>query len=262
MDMFKKLTHQQAEPSTSDTESAARSLRPESIQPSKSLGIPLPSPTPIKYKGSFATPSLNSIQWLGTFDDGAFLRSQSSRSAVTFVPESHNVEDLQSLYEFIHEIGSGATCRVMLAMNILTKKYVALKQLRKDEELNFETFETEYKILSKLKHENIASFQDCYIDRYSYYIITDYCSGGELLDYVSTQHTFSESQAIDCIITIIKAVEYIHKKNIVHRDLKPGNLIFDKKPSLDYFQDDEKQKKKEKENEKKNDDKDDRLVFE
>ena len=35
------------------------------------------------------------------------------------------------------------------------------------------------------------------------------------------------------IATLLKSLEYLHKKNILHRDLKPENMILRKKGILD-----------------------------
>ena len=144
-----------------------------------------------------------------------------------FVPESHKVENLESLFEMKKELGKGATARVVLAYNKKTKQDVALKQLRKDDETNWETFSTESRILNKISHPNMAKYYGCYIDKFNYYIATEYCKGGNLVDGIRQFDHFSEKQASRYIKTICEAVMYLHGKNIVHRDLKPGNLVLD-----------------------------------
>ena len=90
-----------------------------------------------------------------------------------------------------------------------------------------ETFENESKILKKLQHNNIPTLIGCYIDKYNYYIATQYCKGGNLLESIKKFSHFSEKQASKYLKTIISAISYCHSLNIVHRDLKPANLVFD-----------------------------------
>ena len=111
--------------------------------------------------------------------------------------------------------------------------YVALKQLRKDDDNNIDVFITEYNLLQKVSnHKHITSFNECYIDKFNYYISSEYCAGGRLLDFITNSETFSEQQASKYISTILKTIKYCHSKNIMHRDLKPGNILFNKTPEF------------------------------
>ena len=181
---------------------------------------------------------LNSASWLN-FDlsqlAGEILEivEKNNRRNCNFVPDSNKVSNLDKYFLMIKEIGSGATSRVVLAENKETHEIVALKQLKKENKYNLTAFETEYKILSQLQHPNIAQFYSCYVDNYNYYIATEYCKGGNLVDSIRKFKYFSERQVVTYLNTIINTVKYLHSKNIIHRDLKPGNLVFDKVVSMD-----------------------------
>ena len=155
-------------------------------------------------------------------DDGCF-----------FVPTENKVDNLNSLFSMIAKIGGGSTSAVFLAQNKRTLKFAALKHLSIDDKINLFTFANEYKILTKLNHKNIVKLYSCYIDKYNYYISTEYYNGGNLADCISKCQFFSEKQTRRCVKTIINTVKYMHENNIVHRDLKPGNLVFDKQIKLD-----------------------------
>ena len=53
----------------------------------------------------------------------------------------------------------------------------------------------------------------------------EYIDGIELLDMLSQEKIYSESQARRLFDQILVALEYLHKNNIVHRDIKPSNLL-------------------------------------
>ena len=82
-------------------------------------------------------------------------------------------------------------------------------------------------------------FQD---DEY-FYIVSEYCHGGELFDKISNMTDFSEKFAAETMKQILSAISYCHHNNIVHRypyfplsppnlhlrDLKPENILYDSK---------------------------------
>lgn len=50
-------------------------------------------------------------------------------------------------------------------------------------------------ILKQLDHPNIMKIFESYEDKASYYIIVEYCSGGELFDRIIELGNFSEREA-------------------------------------------------------------------
>ena len=92
--------------------------------------------------------------------------------------------------------------------------------------------EKEINILKQLRHNNIVQ-QYCIIETTNtIYIITEYCSGGELFDYIISKKKLLESEACKIFQQIIAGVEYLHSMKVVHRDLKPENLLFDYKKDV------------------------------
>lgn len=69
-------------------------------------------------------------------------------------------------------------------------------------------------------------FYEFYSDEMYYYLVTEYCEGGDLLKKMAAQRFFSEKKAAIIMKQIMAAVEYCHKNKIVHRDLKPENCVF------------------------------------
>lgn len=60
-------------------------------------------------------------------------------------------------------------------------------------------------------------------------MISDYCPGGDLSQYLEIEECFSEDKARLYIQEILLGIEALHKQNIIFRDLKPDNVIIDKK---------------------------------
>lgn len=49
----------------------------------------------------------------------------------------------------------------------------------------------------------------------------EFLEGGELLDRIRRQHSFTEAQASAQFKQLISAVSFMHQRRVVHRDLKP-----------------------------------------
>jgi len=50
-------------------------------------------------------------------------------------------------------------------------------------------------------------------------------AGGELFDRICDKTTYTEAEARDLVITLLKVLAYLHSRKIAHRDLKPENLL-------------------------------------
>jgi calcium-dependent protein kinase len=128
------------------------------------------------------------------------------------------------------ELGAGAFGTVYQCIHKETGNIRACKKIPKKEMKSQDMSKvwTEMKILKQLDHPNIIKTYEYFQDELHFYIVTDYCEGGELFDRIISKHQFSENSACKVVKQILSAICYCHKKNLVHRDLKPENIIFDK----------------------------------
>ena len=55
-----------------------------------------------------------------------------------------------------------------------------------------ESFKTEMATLKKLDHPNILKLYEVFEDYVNYFLVTEYCKGGELFDEIIEKVTFSE----------------------------------------------------------------------
>lgn len=142
-------------------------------------------------------------------------------------------QELSSLAHFkiIKKIATGGMGRVYLAqsMNTDVEIFVALKTIRVElvnEDLE-KRFFNEKKILSKLKHKNIASLIDAGVSENKIpYIATEWVEGHLLAEYCQNQQ-LSIKKRLEMFQQICSAVSFAHNKLIIHRDLKPDNIMVD-----------------------------------
>lgn len=131
-------------------------------------------------------------------------------------------------YNFGKPLGSGSFGTVREAVHKLTGQSRAIKILKKSEQDEEKLF-LEVDILAKLTHPNIMQIFEFYDDNTNFYIISEYCQGGELFDCITDKGIFTEKEACMFMKQILSAVCYSHKNSVVHRDLKPENIVLDEK---------------------------------
>ena len=81
----------------------------------------------------------------------------------------------------------------------------------------------EIEILKSLNHPDIVKIIEFYGTEDAYYIVNEYCPGGELFDKV--ENGLSETQISVIFKQILSGLSYLHSNNIVHRDLKLENIL-------------------------------------
>jgi calcium-dependent protein kinase len=101
-----------------------------------------------------------------------------------------------------------------------------LNKLEKSKIKNPTRFKNELTALRTLDHPNIIKLFEVFEDHTSFYLVQEFCSGGELFDQIAEKDHFDEHYAAIVFEQILKALWYCHKNRICHRDLKPENFMF------------------------------------
>jgi serine/threonine protein kinase len=130
-------------------------------------------------------------------------------------------------YEIQNIIGNGGYSTVCKCLNIENNQTYAMKissKLNIDLPKFTELFQREINACAFLKHKNIVSLHDFFWDSDNFYLIEDYCSGGDLLDFTQT-YELAETQITKIFKQIVKAVQYCHQHSVAHRDLKLENIL-------------------------------------
>lgn len=142
-----------------------------------------------------------------------------------------NTRSFQDVYGVGNRLGAGSFAEVRRCVHKLTGQIRAVKIYRKEkvssEELRALMHEAE--ILKHFDHPNIIRIYEMFEDAKRYYIVMEYCKGGELFYSISTGGYFTEVQAAHIMHQLLSVVAYIHDLGIVHRDLKPENILLEDK---------------------------------
>ena len=126
-------------------------------------------------------------------------------------------------------LGNGSFGCVYEAKNTVFGNSVAMKVIKKDKnnELDEQEIRNEIDILKKLSHPNIVKIYEFYISDNHYYIITEYCKGGELFSYIKNKYT--ERQLAVLFYQVFSGLWYLHENKILHRDIKLENIMISDK---------------------------------
>jgi calcium-dependent protein kinase len=136
--------------------------------------------------------------------------------------KKQNYRDFYTIEETISE---NPRTSIFLATDKLTKEARVIKSIKTSgSKLNSIFYEVQ--TLQSLDHPNIIKIYEAYQEANFLHIVTEYCSGGELLERISSRMHFSEHLAALYMRQITSALIYLHKNSIVHRDLKPENIFF------------------------------------
>jgi len=138
-------------------------------------------------------------------------------------------------YSITDELGSGAFSKVCKAIHNVTKRVYACKIFPKvnlSDKGDSDRFQREINAMAFMRHDNLVALYDLFWDQDNFYLILDYCSGGELFDYIVKQDKLDESTAAFVFRQIASALEYCHSFGVAHRDLKPENVLIDEFPKI------------------------------
>lgn len=83
----------------------------------------------------------------------------------------------------------------------------------------------EINCLKQIKHENVVSMQKFTWDASYIYLILDYCTGGNLAEFIHAKGRLSEFLVQRFSQQLVQGLSVLYSQNIVHSDLKPANIL-------------------------------------
>lgn len=125
-------------------------------------------------------------------------------------------------------VGQGAFAIVKKAVERKTGKTFAVKIISKRKVMgNIDGVTRELEVLRRLNHPRIVRLKGFYEDDESYYLLMEFVSGGDLMDFVAAHGSVGEDAGREITKQVLEAVKYIHGMGISHRDLKPDNILIE-----------------------------------
>ncbi len=134
-------------------------------------------------------------------------------------------------YKILSEIGHGGMSVVYMAINEKANKTWAIKEVRKDGKMDFNTVRqglmAEIETLKKLKHPNLPSIVDVIEDQESFIIVMDYIEGRSLDKIIEENGAQPEGIVVEWAKQLCDVFGYLHSRQpaIIYRDMKPANVM-------------------------------------
>lgn len=174
------------------------------------------------------------------------------------LPESTTLQN--GKYRIIRVLGQGGFGITYLAEHTMLGKKVAIKEFfpkqycDRDESTSHVTIGTssnveligklkrrflkEARNIANLDHPGIVKIQDVFEENDTAYYVMDYIEGRSLQQIVRDKGALPQAKAIEYILQVGEALEYIHSRKMSHYDVKPANIMVrqsDDKPVLIDF---------------------------
>ena len=133
-------------------------------------------------------------------------------------------------YQIIKVLSKGAFANIYLVSNIVTSKKYTAKEIQKKYLSNPKAkkyVDSEISILKDVNHPNIIKLIDIKESSNNVYIITEYCNGGTLEEYLDKYKKFSEEIVQHIMKQVIEAMKYLFNKKIIHRNINLDNILID-----------------------------------
>lgn len=177
-----------------------------------------------KYSDSEDDPKINqNNEWTGT-------THASDRRSLNQYQDALECASIRQRYKILDIVGQGKFGMVYKAESKIDKSMiVAIKVIKHEKAIDKQRVIQEMKILKGLDHPNIIKYYEEIEEGPFIFIVTEYCSGGELLDRIIGKEVFNESEAATITEKLLCALNHCHNKNIAHRDIKPENILYSSK---------------------------------
>lgn len=152
-------------------------------------------------------------------------------------PEGLKGKTFREIYQLNARLKSGSFATVCRGTHRASGKKVAIKcVLRKDLPPNDDAaIYDEVSTMASLSHPHIVPLIDFFEEKDCYFLVMELMSGGDLFDRIGKKKTYSEEDARDLAVKMLKAMSYCHAHRVAHCDMKPKNLLLMSEDNHSYI---------------------------
>lgn len=93
-------------------------------------------------------------------------------------------------------------------------------------------FQNESKTLCSLDNSKIVKVHHCFDANNTSYFVMERIKGVPLSELIRQKGCMEFTKAIQLMLAVCEALEYVHSKNILHLDIKPSNILVDQNGNI------------------------------
>ncbi|CAD8050269.1 unnamed protein product [Paramecium sonneborni] len=141
-------------------------------------------------------------------------------------PPDKKIQNYQ--FSFKSLLGKGAYGTVYAGKNTNDNSIVALKIIDKKLLLTDyanQLITSEIEIMKKINDSHVVKLLDVLQSANNTYIITEFCNGGDLREFIKTRKVIPEEEALKILKDLLQGIKALLKQGIIHRDIKPANIL-------------------------------------
>jgi serine/threonine-protein kinase ULK2 len=131
-------------------------------------------------------------------------------------------------YVLKEKLGKGNFADVYLGVHKTTKEKFAVKVISKESFIEpklLAGLESEIKIMKELKHPHLLQLVKYFTSEKNFYIVTEYCPGGDLSKFIRKRGALPEALAFNFLHQLTQGLYFLNEHEFIHRDLKPANVL-------------------------------------
>ncbi|CAD8143907.1 unnamed protein product [Paramecium pentaurelia] len=131
-------------------------------------------------------------------------------------------------FSFKSKLGKGAYGTVYAGQNTNDNSIVALKIIDKKLLLTDyanQLIVSEIEIMKKINDSHVVKLLDVLQSANNTYIITEFCNGGDLREFIKARKVIPEDEALKILKDLLQGIKALLKQGIIHRDIKPANIL-------------------------------------
>lgn len=122
-------------------------------------------------------------------------------------------------------IGKGSYATVWKGHTENGDEVVAVKVISRQTVTETAQLRQEVEVLRRISHPNIVRFRDLKKSASHFYLVLEFCAGGDLSQFVRERGHVQEETARKFLTQIAAGICMLHRENVLHRDLKPQNIL-------------------------------------
>jgi serine/threonine protein kinase len=142
---------------------------------------------------------------------------------------SSSAGPIEGKYEVIAKIREGGMGAIYKVRHRLLNELRVIKVMRPEVAESADQrkrFLREAQTATRLKHENVVSFYDFFVDdEGTAYMVMEYIEGINLRDMIRQCGPIPVGLALVLSKQSLSALSYLHRKGIIHRDISPDNIM-------------------------------------